>query len=139
MPSINRLLMLLAVARILLLVCFGTNLIGYHVHRHYQLNARVYRLLQKWGDVTISLTDGTTIEGFVFDYEPITSDGPPCIRIMPAKGGGRLAIPIATISQVDISGRDMAAGKSFETWIRKYVEKKIKGESANIECESLDD
>jgi hypothetical protein len=46
---------------------------------------------------------------------------------------------VSKISQVNISGRDMAAGKSFDTWIRKYVEKKIKGEAANIECESLDD
>jgi hypothetical protein len=58
---------------------------------------------------------------------------------MPAKGGGRHCIPVSKISQVNISGRDMAAGKSFDTWIRKYVEKKIKGEAANIECESLDD
>ena len=91
------------------------------------------------GDVTINLTDGTVVQGFVFDYNPAESMDQSSIQIMPAKGGGRHCIPVSTISQVNISGRDMAAGKSFDTWIRKYVDKKIKGEAANIECESLDE
>ncbi len=91
------------------------------------------------GDVTINLKDGTVVEGFVFDYDGTETAKTPCIRIIPSKGGGRQTIPIANISQLNISGRDMAAGKSFETWIRKYVEKKIKGEAANIECEPLED
>ena len=39
----------------------------------------------------------------------------------------------------EFSGRDMAHGKSFETWVNKFIEKKLAGETASIECDTLDD
>ena len=33
-----------------------------------------------------------------------------------------LAFPVADIAAIELTGRDTAAGKSFETWIRKWVE-----------------
>ena len=36
------------------------------------------------------------------------------------------------------SGRDPAAGKSWEAWVRKYWEKKAAGQTAEIEPEALD-
>jgi hypothetical protein len=37
------------------------------------------------------------------------------------------------------TGRDTAAGKSFEAWIRKYWEKKAAGEGhLNLQPEALD-
>ena len=32
-----------------------------------------------------------------------------------------------------------AAGKSFETWVKKFVSRKLAGESASIESEPLED
>jgi hypothetical protein len=49
-----------------------------------------------------------------------------------------LRIEASRIQAIDFSGRDTAEGKSFDTWIKKYVEKKVAGEMASIECESLD-
>jgi hypothetical protein len=44
-----------------------------------------------------------------------------------------------TIKSIAFSGRDTAEGKSFDTWIKKYVEKKLAGQKASIECEDLND
>ena len=43
------------------------------------------------------------------------------------------------IARLEFTGRDTAAGKSFETWVRKYREKKAAGEkNIQIEPEKLD-
>jgi hypothetical protein len=48
-------------------------------------------------------------------------------------------VSTSTIKSILFTGRDTAEGKSFDTWIKKYVEKKIAGQKASIECDDLDD
>ena len=88
------------------------------------------------GDVTVELTDGRRVEGYVFDRRMEGAD--PYVRIMPADGGVRLSLRYAEIAGLVFSGRDPAAGKSWETWVRKYVEKKRKGEPANRDPDPLE-
>jgi hypothetical protein len=88
------------------------------------------------GDVTITTVDGKTIEGFVFDRKSNVPD--PIVRLIPRDSDERISIRYADIAGLTFSGKDTAAGKSWETWIKKYVEKKSKGEAANIEPEKLD-
>jgi hypothetical protein len=64
--------------------------------------------------------------------------GESAIRILLPDGDERVLIRIDDISALTFSGRDTAQGKSFDTWMKKYVQKKMAGESANIESESLD-
>lgn len=91
------------------------------------------------GDVTLDLRDGGTVEGYLYDAT-IDADDPRAgtLRLMPADGGAKVAVPGATIRGIELTGRDTAAGKSFETWIRKYVERKRAGLAASIDCEDLD-
>ncbi len=88
------------------------------------------------GDVTLHLTDGRVVEGYLFDRK-LDGDAS-CVRIMPSEGSGRETILLNKISRVVFSGRDTAAGKSWETWVTKYQEKKARGEAANIEPDALD-
>jgi hypothetical protein len=76
------------------------------------------------GDVTVTLTDGRRIEGYVFDRRSGTSLGQCQLRIMPAEGGEKLAIAYSDLAGIEFTGKDTAAGKSFETWVRKYNENK---------------
>lgn len=88
------------------------------------------------GDVTIHTTDGRAIQGYIFDRR---SDGPDsCVRLLPTDGGGKVTIAYADIDRLVFTGRDTAAGKSWETWINKFIEKKLKGETAELTPESLD-
>jgi hypothetical protein len=58
---------------------------------------------------------------------------------MPKNQPDKLRIPYTEIAALAFSGKDTAAGKSFEAWVRKYNEKKAAGEkNIGIEPEPLD-
>jgi hypothetical protein len=89
------------------------------------------------GDVTLLLTDGTALEGFVFDTEAMQGRIAR-VRMLPSDGGPRRTVDAMQIRSVAFTGRDAAAGKTWENWVRRYAEKRRKGEAASIESESLD-
>jgi hypothetical protein len=80
------------------------------------------------GDVTLTLKDGRTINGYVFDRRTGTNLATSAVRIIPAAERTKLSIPYSDIAAMAFTGRDTAAGKSFEAWVRKYWEKKAAGE-----------
>jgi hypothetical protein len=91
------------------------------------------------GDVTVTLQNGNVVEGYVFDRRNGGTLFDSSVRIIPAKERTKLAIPYAEIAGIQFSGRDTAAGKSFEAWVKKYEEKKAAGETnIAIEPEKLD-
>jgi hypothetical protein len=91
------------------------------------------------GDVTIHLKDGSTVEGYIFDRRSRATLAESCVRLFPRGQANKVAIPYSDIKGLAFTGRDTAAGKSWEAWLKKYWEKKLAGES-NIELkpESLD-
>jgi len=82
------------------------------------------------GDVTLTQKDGTTIEGYIFDRVNGNALSTSFVRILPKSGGGRLKIAYAEIAALAFTGRDPAAGKSWEAWVKKYWEKKESGGQA---------
>lgn len=84
------------------------------------------------GDVTLTLDDQTEVSGYIFDRYRGDSLDDSYVRVVPAASDERLTIAFSTIVRVAFTGRDTAAGKSFETWIKKYTEKKMAGQEANI-------
>ncbi len=91
------------------------------------------------GDVTVTLKDGAKIEGYIFDRIAGPSLSTSFVRILPKDSSPRTKVCYADISALAFTGRDTAAGKSFEAWIRKYWEKKAAGEGhLNLQPESLD-
>jgi hypothetical protein len=89
------------------------------------------------GDITITRKDGTQVEGYLFDRRQGKTLSESLVRVLPANGP-RVNIPYSDVAALSFSGRDSAAGKSWEAWVRKYWEKKASGEAAAIEAESLD-
>ena len=91
------------------------------------------------GDVTITLKSGEKIEGYVYDRKTATSLAQSLIRLLPKDKPGRMNISYADIAALAFTGKDPAAGKSFEAWVKKYNEKKAAGETnIGIEAEPLD-
>jgi hypothetical protein len=80
------------------------------------------------GDVTLTLKDGRTVNGYVFDRRTGSTLSESAVRIIPSAERTKLTIPYADIAALAFTGRDTAAGKSFEAWVRKYWEKKAAGE-----------
>jgi hypothetical protein len=92
------------------------------------------------GDITITLKDGRKIDGYIFDRRANSPSLAECVvRVMPKDGPGKVSIRYSDIAGLAFTGRDTAAGKSFEAWVRKYKEKKAAGEkNIGIEPEPLD-
>jgi hypothetical protein len=90
------------------------------------------------GDVTITCKTGTVVEGYLYDRRSGATLEKSLIRILPANGGPRQSVAYSEIAALEFSGRDTAAGKSWEAWVRKYWGKRADGEQAFLEPESLD-
>jgi len=99
------------------------------------------------GDVTITRKnkdddknkDGSQITGYLFDRRIGPTLENSVVRLMLATGSERPAIPYSEIAAIAFTGRDTAAGKSYEAWVKKYWEKRAKGEkNISIEPEALE-
>jgi hypothetical protein len=91
------------------------------------------------GDVTITRKDGTKIEGYLFDRRtgPTLKDS--LVRLYPKNSTEKVSITYADIAALAFTGRDTAAGKSWEAWMKKYATKKAAGETnIALEPEPLD-
>ena len=91
------------------------------------------------GDVTLTLKDHSKIEGYLFDRTTGSSLTTSFVRVLPKDSSQKLKICYAEIAALAFTGRDTAAGKSWEAWVGKYWEKKASGEGVlTLEPESLD-
>lgn len=91
------------------------------------------------GDVTITRKDGTKVEGYIFDRRTGKTLVDSAVRLFPKDADQKISIPYSEIAALAFSGRDTAAGKSFEAWVRKYWEKKAAGEkNIGIQAEALE-
>ena len=90
------------------------------------------------GDVLITRKDGSKVEGYVFDRRSGRTLQECFVRLLPKKGGGKIAVSYADIAALAFTGRDMAAGKSWENWVRQYWEKRTAGERISLHPEELE-
>jgi len=84
------------------------------------------------GDVTLTRRDGTRVEGYVFDRVSGATLSSSFVRVLPKTGGGRLKVAYSEILALAFTGRDTAAGKSWEAWVKKYWERKQSGALASL-------
>jgi hypothetical protein len=91
------------------------------------------------GDVTITRKDGSQVAGYIFDRRKGPSLTESVVRLIPQDGSPKVAIAYSEIAGLAFTGRDTAAGKSWEAWVRKYWERKAAGEtSIALEPETLE-
>lgn len=92
------------------------------------------------GDVTITRKDGTKVEGYIFDRVSGKNLESSFVRLLPRDSNQRVKIGYADIAGLAFSGRDTAAGKSWEAWVKKYWEKKASGgKNLSLQPESLEE
>ena len=91
------------------------------------------------GDVTITRKDGSKVEGYLFDRRTGATLKDSVVRLYPKNSDEKLAVSYAEIAALAFTGRDTAAGKSWEAWMKKYAEKKAAGEKdLSLHPESLE-
>jgi hypothetical protein len=105
-----------------------------------EVRAALEKAFDYRGDLTITLKDGRTVEGYLFDRKAESQSLADClVRVMPKDAPGKISIRYSEIAALAFSGRDTAAGKSFEAWVKKYNEKKAAGEqNIGLQPEPLD-
>ncbi len=99
------------------------------------------------GDVTITRKnkdkdedkEGIQVTGYLFDRRIGPTLETSVVRLMLANSNERPTIPYSEIAAIAFTGRDTAAGKSYEAWVKKYWEKRVKGEkNISLEPEALE-
>jgi len=92
------------------------------------LRAALERAFDYRGDVLITRKDGSRVEGYIFDRRHGSTLADSYVRLLSKDGGQKISIRYADVAALAFTGRDMAAGKSWEAWVRQYWEKKSAGE-----------
>jgi hypothetical protein len=92
------------------------------------------------GDLTVTLKNGAKVEGYIFDRKHDGATLADCnLRMIPKGRPEKIRIAYSDIAALAFTGKDTAAGKSFDAWVKKYWEKKAAGEkNIGIDAESLE-
>src|SRR3954467_7082457 len=104
-----------------------------------EVRAALEKAFDYRGDLTITLKSGEKVEGYLYDRKVGKTLDDSLARIMPKDKPGRMNVRYSDIAALAFTGKDTAAGKSFEAWVKKYQEKKAAGETdIGIDAEPLD-
>ena len=91
------------------------------------------------GDVTITLKDGSKTEGYIFDRRTGKALSDSIVRLYPKDSEQKVSISYSDIAALAFTGRDTAAGRSWDAWVRKYWEKRAAGEkNIGLKAEALE-
>jgi hypothetical protein len=83
------------------------------------------------GDVRVTLKSGEMIEGYVFDRRSGGASLGECwLRMFPKNSSEKLSIRYSDLVRLEFSGRDAAAGKVFEAWLKKHNERTALSETS---------
>lgn len=80
------------------------------------------------GDVTITLKDGRKIEAYIFNRQTGKTLQDSFIQFFEPNVNGKQKISYAEIARLEFTGKDRAAGKHWEDWVKAYNERKAAGE-----------
>jgi hypothetical protein len=81
------------------------------------------------GDVTITLKNGERIEAYIFNRQTGASLSESYVQYFTPKAPEKRKVSYADIARLEFSGKDRAAGKHWEDWVKAYNDKKAAGES----------
>ena len=80
------------------------------------------------GDVTLTLKSGERIEAYIFNRQTGATLADSCVQYFTPKRDDKRKVSYAEIARLEFSGKDRAAGKHWEDWVKAYNEKKAAGE-----------
>lgn len=90
------------------------------------------------GDVTITLKSGERIEAYIFNRQTGATLADSWVQYFASNASDKRKVSYAQIARLEFSGKDRAAGKHWEDWVKAYNEKKAAGEKYALHPESLE-
>jgi hypothetical protein len=92
------------------------------------LRQALEKALDYRGDVTLTLKSGERIEAYVFNRNTGPTLAESWIHYFTPAAPDKRKVSYAEIARLEFSGKDRAAGKHWEDWVKAYNEKKAAGE-----------
>jgi hypothetical protein len=80
------------------------------------------------GDVTITTKAGKKIEAFIFNRQTGATLAESYVQYFEPNVNGKQKLGYGEIARLEFTGKDRAAGKHWEDWVKAYNERKAAGE-----------
>jgi hypothetical protein len=80
------------------------------------------------GDVTLTLKSGERIVAFIFNCHTGATLAESWVQYYTPSAPEKRKVGYAEIARIEFSGKDRAAGKHWEDWVKAYNDKKAAGE-----------
>jgi len=80
------------------------------------------------GDVTITLKNGERVEAYIFNRQTGATLTDSYVQYFSPKSPNKLKLSYADIARLEFTGKDRAAGKHWEDWLKAYNERNAAGE-----------
>jgi hypothetical protein len=80
------------------------------------------------GDVTLTLKSGEKIEAYIFNRSTGPTLEESFVQYYTPKAEEKRKVSYAEIARLEFTGKDRAAGKHWEDWVKAWNEKKAAGE-----------
>jgi transcriptional antiterminator Rof (Rho-off) len=81
------------------------------------------------GDVTLTLKSGESIEAYIFNCHASATLADSFVQYFSTNAPEKRKVSYAEIAAIEFSGKDYAAGKHWEDWVKHYNERKAAGET----------
>lgn len=80
------------------------------------------------GDITVTLKSGERIEAYIFNRHTGATLADSWVQYFAPNSSEKRKLSYAEIARLEFTGKDRAAGKHWEGWVKAYNEKKAAGE-----------
>jgi Zn/Cd-binding protein ZinT len=80
------------------------------------------------GDVTLTLKSGERIEAYIFNRQTGATLADSYVQYFASNAPDKRRVSYAEIAGLEFTGKDRAAGKHWEAWVKSYNERKAAGE-----------
>ena len=80
------------------------------------------------GDVTLTLKSGEKIEAYIFNRSTGATLAESWVHYFTPSAPDKRKVSYANIARLEFTGKDRAAGKHWEDWVKAWNEKKAAGE-----------
>jgi hypothetical protein len=92
------------------------------------LRLALEKALDYRGDVTLTLKSGERVEAYIFNRQTGSTLVDSWVHYFAPTATEKRKVSYAEIARLEFSGKDRAAGKHWEDWVKAYNEKKAAGE-----------
>lgn len=104
----------------------------FEIRSEQDLITSINQAFEYRGDITLDLTNGEKIEGYLFNRD--FTGRPPHVTLYVKGSNEPKVVPCADIHAVAFSGNDPANGKSWRDWVsKKETERKAEAERLRVE------